>query len=100
MKNVLHSWLLILSKISQHLSVSQLYYWREASLVPGLVVNKENRTKGFYSTVSEPTGILSNLVPYSKYRMFMVVANTHFEGPPSNMVELTTKEGGEDATHS
>uniref|UniRef100_A0A674NZE5 Neurofascin homolog (chicken) a n=1 Tax=Takifugu rubripes TaxID=31033 RepID=A0A674NZE5_TAKRU len=42
----------------------RLYYWRDASLVPGL-----------------------------EYKMFMVVANTRYEGPASNTVEFTTKEG-------
>uniref|UniRef100_A0A8C4ID10 Neural cell adhesion molecule L1 n=1 Tax=Dicentrarchus labrax TaxID=13489 RepID=A0A8C4ID10_DICLA len=77
--------------------VRLLYYWRESSLVPGLVVSKEKKTKGFYSTVAGPSGILSDLVPYSKYKMFMVVANNRFEGPPSNTVEFTTKEGVPDA---
>uniref|UniRef100_A0A8D2ZH13 Neural cell adhesion molecule L1 n=1 Tax=Scophthalmus maximus TaxID=52904 RepID=A0A8D2ZH13_SCOMX len=75
----------------------KLYYWRESSLVPGLLVSKEKRTKGVYSTASEPSGILSDLVPYSRYQMFMVVANGRFEGPPSNTVEFTTKEGVPDA---
>ncbi|XP_071351347.1 neurofascin homolog (chicken) a isoform X3 [Trachinotus anak] len=75
----------------------RLYYWRESSLVPGLVVSKEKMTKGFYSTVSEPSGILTELVPFSKYKTFMVVANSRFEGPPSNTVEFTTKEGVPDA---
>lgn len=75
---------------------SQLYYWRESSLVPGLVFSKENKTKGFYSTMAEPSGIVTDLVPYSRYKMLMVVANNGYEGPPSNMVEFTTKEGGED----
>jgi len=74
---------------------SQLYYWREASQVPGLIVSKEKKTKGFYTTVTEPSGILSDLVPYSKYQMYMVVANNRFESQQSNMVEFTTKEGGE-----
>ncbi|XP_044068842.1 neurofascin homolog (chicken) a isoform X9 [Siniperca chuatsi] len=75
----------------------RLCYWRESSLVPGLVVSKEKKTKGFYSTMAEPSGILSDLVPYSKYKMFMVVANNRFESPPSNTVEFTTKEGVPDA---
>uniref|UniRef100_A0A665T9A1 Neurofascin homolog (chicken) a n=1 Tax=Echeneis naucrates TaxID=173247 RepID=A0A665T9A1_ECHNA len=78
-------------------SPSKLYYWRESSLVPGLVVSKEKKTKGFYSTLAEPSGILSDLVPYSEYKMLMVVANSRFEGPPSNTVEFTTKEGVPDA---
>ncbi|XP_074529042.1 neurofascin homolog (chicken) a isoform X17 [Halichoeres trimaculatus] len=75
----------------------RLYYWREASLVPGLVVSKEKKTKGFYTTAEEPSGILSDLVPFSQYKMFMVVANSRFESPPSNTVEFTTKEGVPDA---
>nr|XP_020473531.1 neurofascin [Monopterus albus] len=75
----------------------RLYYWRESSLVPNLVVSKEKKIKGFYSTMPEPSGILSGLVPFSKYKMFMVVANSRFEGPPSNTVEFTTKEGVPDA---
>ncbi|XP_036956825.1 neurofascin homolog (chicken) a isoform X12 [Acanthopagrus latus] len=75
----------------------RLYYWRESSLVAGLVVSKEKKTKGFFSTVAEPSGILSDLVPYSKYKMFMVVANSRFESPLSNTVEFTTKEGVPDA---
>ncbi|XP_041744412.1 neurofascin isoform X9 [Coregonus clupeaformis] len=71
----------------------RLYYWREGSMVKGLRVNKEKRTKGFYSTVAQPTGILTDLQPYSHYRMSMVVANNRYEGPPSNNVEFHTKEG-------
>ncbi|XP_070814996.1 neurofascin homolog (chicken) a isoform X2 [Chaetodon trifascialis] len=86
-----------LNSIQGEFKEYRLYYWREASLVPGLMVNKEKKTKGFYSTVAEPSGILSDLVPYSKYKMFMVVANNRFESPPSNTVEFTTKEGVPDA---
>uniref|UniRef100_A0A3Q3WTJ9 Neural cell adhesion molecule L1 n=1 Tax=Mola mola TaxID=94237 RepID=A0A3Q3WTJ9_MOLML len=71
----------------------RLHIWRDSSLVAGLVFKKEQWTKGFYSTMAEPSSILSDLVPYSKYKIFMVVANTRFEGPPSNTVEFTTKEG-------
>ncbi|XP_058488737.1 neurofascin homolog (chicken) a isoform X16 [Solea solea] len=75
----------------------RLYYWRESSLVPGLSVRMENKTKGFYSTMPEPSATLTDLVPYSKYKMVMVAANNRFEGPPSNLVEFTTKEGVPDA---
>uniref|UniRef100_A0A8C5GNP4 Neural cell adhesion molecule L1 n=1 Tax=Gouania willdenowi TaxID=441366 RepID=A0A8C5GNP4_GOUWI len=71
----------------------RLHFWRESSLVPGLVVNKEMKSKGFYSTVEEPSAILSDLVPYSTYHMFMVVANKRYEGPPSNTIKFSTKEG-------
>ncbi|CAG5868307.1 unnamed protein product, partial [Menidia menidia] len=39
----------------------RLYYWRENSLVPGLTVSKETKTKGFYSTVASPSALLSDL---------------------------------------
>ncbi|XP_049588997.1 neurofascin homolog (chicken) a isoform X17 [Syngnathus scovelli] len=75
----------------------RLHYWREASHVPALAFSKENKTKGFYTTVAEPSGILSDLVPFSRYKMFMVVANNGYQGPPSNTVEFNTKEGVPDA---
>ncbi|XP_054641452.1 neurofascin homolog (chicken) a isoform X4 [Dunckerocampus dactyliophorus] len=75
----------------------RLYYSRESSHVPGLLVRKENKTKGFYTTMAEPSAILSGLVPFSRYKMFMVVANTRYEGPSSNTVEFSTKEGVPDA---
>lgn len=87
---------LLHSLLINFILASQLYYWRESSQVPGLVFSKENKTKGFYSTVEEPSGILTDLVPYSRYKMLMVVANNGYEGPPSNTVEFATKEGGED----
>ncbi|XP_046730796.1 neurofascin homolog (chicken) a isoform X19 [Silurus meridionalis] len=71
----------------------RLYYWREASLVKDLKVNKDKKTKGFFSDASQNSGVLMDLVPYSKYKMYMVVANTKFEGPHSNTVEFQTKEG-------
>ncbi|XP_038826805.1 neurofascin-like [Salvelinus namaycush] len=71
----------------------RVYYWRESSMVKGLRVNKEKRTKGFYSTVAQPTGILTDLQPYSTYRIYMVVANNRYEGPPCKHVEFSTKEG-------
>uniref|UniRef100_A0AAX7TTV9 Neural cell adhesion molecule L1 n=1 Tax=Astatotilapia calliptera TaxID=8154 RepID=A0AAX7TTV9_ASTCA len=75
----------------------RLYYWRESSQVPGLVVSKEKKVKGFYSTTAKPSGMLSDLAPYSNYKMFMVVANNRFESQPSNTVAFTTKEGVPDA---
>uniref|UniRef100_A0A672IRD1 Neurofascin homolog (chicken) a n=1 Tax=Salarias fasciatus TaxID=181472 RepID=A0A672IRD1_SALFA len=46
-----------------------------------------------------PGPFLLDLVPFSKYKMFMVVANNRYEGPPSNTVEITTKEGVISADH-
>nr|XP_055039240.1 neurofascin homolog (chicken) a isoform X16 [Misgurnus anguillicaudatus] len=71
----------------------KLYYWREASLIKGLKVNRTKLHKGFYTTAEQPSGILTELYPYSKYKMYMVVANKEYEGPQSNIVEFQTKEG-------
>ncbi|XP_054883245.1 neurofascin homolog (chicken) a isoform X15 [Poeciliopsis prolifica] len=86
-----------LSSVQGEFKEYRLYYWREASLVPGVVVSKEKMTTGFYTTVPEPSGILKDLVPYSKYKMFMVVANSRYESLPSNNVEFTTAEDVPDA---
>ncbi|XP_077948428.1 neurofascin homolog (chicken) a isoform X19 [Gasterosteus aculeatus] len=96
-KAVLHWKPVDLSSVQGEFKEYRLYFWRESSLVPGLVVSKEKKTKGFYSIAAEPSGILSDLVPYSRYKMFLVVANNLFEGPPSNTVEVITKEGVPDA---
>ncbi|XP_064162780.1 neurofascin homolog (chicken) a isoform X14 [Anguilla rostrata] len=71
----------------------RVYYWRESSLLKGLRVNRETKTKGFYSTGPEPSGVLADLVPYSRYKMYMVVANNRYEGPRSDTLEFQTKEG-------
>uniref|UniRef100_A0A3B3H967 Neural cell adhesion molecule L1 n=1 Tax=Oryzias latipes TaxID=8090 RepID=A0A3B3H967_ORYLA len=86
-----------MSSIRGEFKEYRLYYSRKSSLVPGLVVKEETKNKGFYTTADEPSGILTGLVPFSKYKMSMVVANNRFEGPPSNMVEFTTREGVPDA---
>ncbi|KAM4581682.1 neurofascin homolog (chicken) a isoform 4-T4 [Fundulus diaphanus] len=86
-----------LSSVQGEFKEYRLYYSRESSLVPGLVVSKEKKTTGFYTTVPEPSGILKDLVPYSRYQMFMVVANNRFESPPSNNVIFTTEEDVPDA---
>uniref|UniRef100_A0A671NNW4 Neurofascin-like n=1 Tax=Sinocyclocheilus anshuiensis TaxID=1608454 RepID=A0A671NNW4_9TELE len=64
-----------------------------ASLIKGLKVNKTKLHKGFFTTAEHPSGILTELFPYSKYKMYMVVANKEYEGPLSNTVEFYTKEG-------
>uniref|UniRef100_A0A1A8N364 Neurofascin homolog (Chicken) a n=1 Tax=Nothobranchius pienaari TaxID=704102 RepID=A0A1A8N364_9TELE len=82
-----------MSSVQGEFKEYRLYYWRESSQLPGLAVSKEKKTRGFYTTVAEPSGLLADLVPYSNYKMFMVVANNHFESLPSNTVEFSTKEG-------
>uniref|UniRef100_A0A3Q2EC96 Neurofascin homolog (chicken) a n=1 Tax=Cyprinodon variegatus TaxID=28743 RepID=A0A3Q2EC96_CYPVA len=85
-----------LSTIQGEFKEYRLYYSRDSSQIKELGVRKEKKTTGFYTTVPEPSGILKDLVPYSNYSMFMVVANNGFESNPSNRVEFSTKEDGED----
>uniref|UniRef100_A0A667XSZ6 Neurofascin homolog (chicken) a n=1 Tax=Myripristis murdjan TaxID=586833 RepID=A0A667XSZ6_9TELE len=63
------------------------------TLLQDLVVNQEKKVKGFYSHAAEPSGVLGELHPFSNYRMFMVVANSRYEGPASETVNFTTEEG-------
>ncbi|XP_038145088.1 neurofascin homolog (chicken) a isoform X1 [Cyprinodon tularosa] len=88
-----------LSTIQGEFKEYRLYYSRQSSLIKERGVRKEKKTTGFYTTVPEPSGILKDLVPYSNYSMFMVVANNGFESNPSNRVEFSTKEDGEDTKH-
>lgn len=81
------------SSVNGEFKEYKLYYWREASLIKGLKVNKTKLHKGFFTTAEHPSGILTELYPYSKYKMYMVVANREHEGPQSNTVEFYTKEG-------
>ncbi|XP_018614177.1 neurofascin homolog (chicken) a isoform X10 [Scleropages formosus] len=71
----------------------RVHYWRESSLLKGLRVNKEVKTKGFNASGLQPSGILTDLIPYSNYKMYMKIVNRRYEGPPSNTVEFQTKEG-------
>ncbi|XP_006805409.1 neurofascin homolog (chicken) a isoform X14 [Neolamprologus brichardi] len=96
-KAILHWTPVDLNSVQGEFKEYRLYYWRESSQVPGLVVSKEKKVKGFFTTMVKPSGMLSDLAPYSNYKMFMVVANNRFESQPSNTVAFTTKEGVPDA---
>uniref|UniRef100_A0A8C9TB67 Neurofascin n=1 Tax=Scleropages formosus TaxID=113540 RepID=A0A8C9TB67_SCLFO len=71
----------------------KVYYWRESSQLKWLSVSREKKSKGFNVTGPQPWGVLTGLVPYSNYKMHMVVANSRYEGPASSTVEFQTKEG-------
>uniref|UniRef100_A0A8C1JMH8 Neurofascin-like n=1 Tax=Cyprinus carpio TaxID=7962 RepID=A0A8C1JMH8_CYPCA len=73
--------------------VSQVYYWRESSRLPWHTVSRRIKTKSFKANGPRLSGTLTGLVPYSNYRMYIVVANNRFEGPPSNTIEFQTPEG-------
>ncbi|KAL0158502.1 hypothetical protein M9458_046578, partial [Cirrhinus mrigala] len=66
--------------------VSQVYYWRESSRLPWHTVSRRIKTKSFKANGPRLSGTLTGLVPYSNYRMYIVVANNRFEGPPSNTI--------------
>lgn len=76
------------------LLVSQVYYWRERSQLRRLWVNRAMQSRAFPNNDPEPSGIVTGLFPYSNYRMYIVVANNRYEGPPSNYIHFSTPEGG------
>uniref|UniRef100_A0A3B4AIR3 Neurofascin n=1 Tax=Periophthalmus magnuspinnatus TaxID=409849 RepID=A0A3B4AIR3_9GOBI len=45
------------------------------------------------SFLSFPSGVLTDLIPYSNYKMYIVVANSRYEGPASNYIHFSTPEG-------
>ncbi|XP_048873643.1 neurofascin-like isoform X1 [Brienomyrus brachyistius] len=79
--------------IMGNLKEYKAYYWRESSQLRWLGVSREKKSSGFDSTSSLPMGVLTGLIPYSNYKMYMVVANYRYEGPPSSIIEFQTKEG-------
>ncbi|XP_039507868.1 neurofascin isoform X2 [Pimephales promelas] len=71
----------------------KVYYWRESSRLPWHTVSRRIKTKSFKANGPRLSGTLSGLIPYSNYRMYIVVANNRFEGPPSHTIEFQTPEG-------
>ncbi|XP_076840024.1 neurofascin isoform X1 [Brachyhypopomus gauderio] len=70
-----------------------VYYWRESSRLPNHSINRRIKSKSFKANGPRLSGILTGLVPYSNYKMYIVVANNRYEGPPSNRIEFQTLEG-------
>ncbi|RXN11274.1 neurofascin-like isoform X1 [Labeo rohita] len=71
----------------------KVYYWRESSRLPWHTVSRRIKTKSFKANGPRLSGTLTGLVPYSNYRIYIVVANNRYEGPPSNTIEFQTPEG-------
>ncbi|XP_051516802.1 neurofascin-like isoform X2 [Myxocyprinus asiaticus] len=71
----------------------KIYYWRESSRLPWNTVSRRIKTKSFKANGPRLSGTLTGLVPYSNYRMYIVVANNRYEGPPSHTIEFQTLEG-------
>ncbi|XP_073794878.1 neurofascin isoform X2 [Danio rerio] len=71
----------------------KVYYWRESSRLPWHVVTRRIKTKSFKANGPRLSGTLTGLVPFSNYKMYIVVANNRYEGPPSHNIEFQTPEG-------
>lgn len=76
------------------LLICQVYYWRDSSQLRWLWVNRGMKSKTFPDDDPEPSGVLTGLIPYSNYKMYIVVTNNRYEGPPSNNIHFSTPEGG------
>ncbi|XP_060930792.1 neurofascin [Limanda limanda] len=71
----------------------KVYYWRDSSQLRWLRVNRAMKSKAFPDDDPEPSGTVPGLIPYSNYKMYIVVANNRYEGPPSNHIHFSTPEG-------
>ncbi|KAF7667434.1 hypothetical protein LDENG_00060350 [Lucifuga dentata] len=78
----------------------KVYYWRDSSQLRWHWVNRAVKFKVFADDSPEPSGIITGLIPYSNYKMYIVVANNRFEGPPSNNIHFSTPEGVPSAPRS
>lgn len=81
----------------QLLLVSQVYYWRDSSQLRWLRVSRATKFKVFPNNDPEPSGVVDDLIPYSNYKMYIVVANNRYEGPASNNIFFSTPEGGKNS---
>uniref|UniRef100_A0A8D3A563 Neural cell adhesion molecule L1 n=1 Tax=Scophthalmus maximus TaxID=52904 RepID=A0A8D3A563_SCOMX len=89
----LHWDLVTRNSIKGELKDYKVYYWRDSSQLRWLRVNRGMRSQAFPDTGPEPSGVLAGLVPYSNYKMYIVVTNNRYEGPPSNNIHFSTPEG-------
>uniref|UniRef100_A0A8C5C685 Neurofascin n=1 Tax=Gadus morhua TaxID=8049 RepID=A0A8C5C685_GADMO len=71
----------------------KVYYWRDSSQLRWLSVSRAMKSKGFPAVDTEYTGVLDELLPYSNYKMHIVVANNRYDGPPSHTIQFSTPEG-------
>ncbi|XP_025061326.1 neurofascin isoform X13 [Alligator sinensis] len=67
------------------------YYWRESSLLKNLWVSRKRQHTSFLG--DRPRGTVSQLFPYSNYKLEMAVVNGRGDGPRSEIKEFTTPEG-------
>ncbi|TMS16265.1 Neurofascin [Larimichthys crocea] len=51
----------------------KIYYWRDSSQLRWHRVNRGMKSKTFPNDDPEPSGVLTGLIPYSNYKMYIVV---------------------------
>ncbi|KAL1021027.1 hypothetical protein UPYG_G00007780 [Umbra pygmaea] len=78
----------------------KVYFWRDSSRLRWLGVSRAVKTRAFEASGPLLSGTLSGLMPYSNYKMYIVVANNRYEGHPSNTIEFSTPEGTPTAPRS
>ncbi|XP_028848889.1 LOW QUALITY PROTEIN: neurofascin [Denticeps clupeoides] len=88
------------NSIMGELKEYKVYYWRESSQLPWLSVSRRSKSKGFAATGPRLSGELTGLIPYSNYKMYIVVANNRYEGPTSSTIAFQTPEGVPSAPRS
>uniref|UniRef100_A0A674BQQ8 Neural cell adhesion molecule L1 n=1 Tax=Salmo trutta TaxID=8032 RepID=A0A674BQQ8_SALTR len=86
-----------INSIMGELKEYKVYFWRDSSQLRWLSVSRAMKSKAF--PVSRPS-VLPGLIPYSNYKMYIVVANNRYEGHPSNTIEFSTPEGTPSAPRS
>ncbi|XP_031752695.1 neurofascin isoform X8 [Xenopus tropicalis] len=67
------------------------YFWRESSLLKGVWVSRKKQQQSFMG--DRVRGIVSQLIPYSIYKLYLVAVNGRGDGPKSDVKEFTTPEG-------
>ncbi|KAM3872001.1 neurofascin [Diretmus argenteus] len=88
------------SSIMGELKEYKVYFWRDSSQLRWLSVSRAMKSKAFPNNGPEFSEVLPGLLPYSNYKMYMVVANNRYEGPPSNTIQFSTTEGVPSAARS
>nr|XP_046199956.1 neurofascin isoform X1 [Oncorhynchus gorbuscha]XP_046199958.1 neurofascin isoform X1 [Oncorhynchus gorbuscha]XP_046199959.1 neurofascin isoform X1 [Oncorhynchus gorbuscha] len=88
------------SSIMGELKEYKVYFWRDSSQLRWLSVSRAMKSKAFPASGPRLSGVLPGLIPYSNYKMYIVVANNRYEGHPSNTIEFSTPEGTPSAPRS
>ncbi|CAB1336464.1 unnamed protein product, partial [Coregonus sp. 'balchen'] len=81
------------SSIMGELKEYKVYFWRDSSQLRWLSVSRALKSKAFPASGPRLSGVLPGLIPYSNYKMYIVVANNRYEGDPSNTIVFPTPEG-------